>query len=162
VSLTTMSLIDGRATTSFDARGTSSLQPPPKPQRVLACVLCQQRKVKCDRKFPCANCLRSHTQCVPAIQLPRSRRRRLPTNTERSLLDRLRKYEDLLRQNNIEFEPFNTSSEGASRTSNAGHEQDSEEEQREVPSGLDRFTAFWHAMREGVSLTTLAKQYGIN
>lgn len=24
--------------------------------RVLACVLCQQRKIKCDRNMPCANC----------------------------------------------------------------------------------------------------------
>jgi hypothetical protein len=74
-----------------------------KPQRVLACVACQQRKVKCDRKFPCANCLKSQSQCVPSTLAPRRRRRRFP---ERDLLERLRKYKDLLRQNNIEFEAF--------------------------------------------------------
>lgn len=74
-----------------------------KPPRVMACVLCQQRKVKCDRKFPCANCIRSHVQCVPASQVTRRRRRRFP---ERELLDRLRQYEDLLRQHHIKFEPF--------------------------------------------------------
>ena len=43
-------------------------------------------------------------QCVPATLTPRGqRRRRFP---ERELLDRLRKYEDLLRQNNIKFEPL--------------------------------------------------------
>ncbi|CAM1509628.1 Fc.00g033670.m01.CDS01 [Cosmosporella sp. VM-42] len=73
-----------------------------KSQRVLACVLCQQRKVKCDRKFPCANCIKHQTQCVPATQA-RRRRRRFP---ERELLDRLRKYEDLLRQHNVRFEPL--------------------------------------------------------
>lgn len=26
--------------------------------RPLACVLCQRRKVKCDRKYPCANCIK--------------------------------------------------------------------------------------------------------
>lgn len=31
---------------------------PNKPQRILACVLCQHRKIKCDRTFPCANCLK--------------------------------------------------------------------------------------------------------
>lgn len=72
-------------------------------QRVLACVLCQQRKVKCDRKFPCANCVRSGAKCVPAALASRQRRRRFP---ERELLERLRHYEDLLRQNNIEFEPL--------------------------------------------------------
>lgn len=80
--------------------------PPPssssKSQRVLACVLCQQRKVKCDRRFPCANCTKHNVQCVPATQA-RRRRRRFP---ERELLDRLQRYEDLLRQNHVRFEPL--------------------------------------------------------
>ncbi|AEO56556.1 hypothetical protein MYCTH_2058263 [Thermothelomyces thermophilus ATCC 42464] len=36
-------------------------QPGPVPsrkQRVLACELCQKRKIGCDRKFPCANCIK--------------------------------------------------------------------------------------------------------
>lgn len=78
-----------------------------KPQRVLACMLCQQRKVKCDRKFPCANCVKSRTQCVPATLAQRRRRRRFP---ERELLERLRKYEDLLRQNRVPFEPLHKDS----------------------------------------------------
>lgn len=76
-----------------------------KPQRVLACVLCQQRKVKCDRKFPCQNCTRAGVQCVPTAA-PRQRRRRFP---ERELLDRLAYYEDLLRKNNIKFETLHGS-----------------------------------------------------
>jgi hypothetical protein len=71
---------------------------PPKPQRLLACVLCRQRKVKCDRQFPCANCTRLQATCVPATVATR-RRRRPPT--EKDLLKPLRKCEDLLRQNNI-------------------------------------------------------------
>ena len=73
------------------------------PPRVLACVLCQKRKVKCQRSFPCANCVKSRAQCVPATLAPRRRKRKLPT---RALLDRLREYEDLLRHNSITFEPF--------------------------------------------------------
>lgn len=73
-----------------------------KAQRVLACVLCQQRKVKCDRKFPCSNCTKHNVKCVPATKT-RPRRRRFP---ERELLDRLRKYEDLMRQHNVRFEPL--------------------------------------------------------
>ena len=72
-----------------------------KPPRVLACVLCQQRKVKCTKKFPCENCVRAGVQCVPAAQGPRPRRRRFP---ERELLERLRRYEDLLRQNKIKYD----------------------------------------------------------
>lgn len=87
-----------------------------KPQRVLACVLCQQRKVKCDRKFPCANCIKFRTQCVPATLVRPRRRRRFP---ERALLERLRDYEALLRQNNITFEPLPEDSAGEKRSHNA-------------------------------------------
>lgn len=90
---------------------SSTDQPSPmnstKSRRVLACVLCQQRKVKCDRQFPCNNCRRTGSQCVPAGQNPRERRRRF---AERDLLNRLRNYEDLLRQNNVEFDPLHPSS----------------------------------------------------
>lgn len=70
--------------------------------RVLACLRCQQRKVKCDRKFPCAHCVRLKVECQP-VPSARPRKRRFP---ERQLLDRLRSYEDLLRQNKIDFEPL--------------------------------------------------------
>lgn len=79
-----------------------------KPQRALACVICQQRKVKCDRQFPCANCVKSRAQCVPATQVAR-RRRRFP---ERELLERLRHYEGLLRHHNIKFEPMHVDAKG--------------------------------------------------
>lgn len=78
-----------------------------KQQRVLACVSCQQRKVKCDRHFPCAHCLRAGIPCVPASLVPRQRRRRFP---ERDLLQRLRHYEDLLHQNNVDFQPLHPTS----------------------------------------------------
>jgi hypothetical protein len=74
------------------------------PRRILACVLCQQRKIKCERRFPCSQCIHSGSECVPAAALgPRQRRPRFP---ERALLDRLHKYEDLLRDHNIDFEPM--------------------------------------------------------
>ena len=77
--------------------------PAGKPQRVLACQACQQRKVKCDRRFPCANCVRAQAQCVPAGLVPRQRRRRFP---ERELLARIRHYESVLQQHKISFEPL--------------------------------------------------------
>lgn len=77
-------------------------------QRQLACVLCQQRKVKCDRKSPCANCVRTKAHCVPATLAPRKRR-----FAERELLQRLRNYEDLLRRNGVEFESLQEQSNGS-------------------------------------------------
>ncbi|PYH44025.1 Zn(II)2Cys6 transcription factor [Aspergillus saccharolyticus JOP 1030-1] len=74
-----------------------------KPQRLLSCVHCQRRKIRCDRNSPCANCLRAGADCVSAT---RQRRRRF---AERDLLDRLRHYENLLRRNNIAFQPLHPS-----------------------------------------------------
>lgn len=106
-------------TTKGKPLDTSPVMLPPsqisKPQRVLACVLCQQRKVKCDRKYPCANCVKSRAQCVLATQVSRRRRRRLPG---RELLERIRKYEDLLCQNNIKFEPLHRDSGGEMESPN--------------------------------------------
>lgn len=74
-----------------------------KPRRLLACVLCQQRKVKCDHNYPCATCVKARVPCVQATQVPRRRRRQFP---EKELLVRLRQYEHLLTQHNIKFEPL--------------------------------------------------------
>jgi hypothetical protein len=73
-------------------------------KRPLACVLCQQRKIRCNRRSPCANCIQTGVQCVPASLAPRRRR-----FAERDLLQRLRYYEDVLRENNIAFEAMHTS-----------------------------------------------------
>lgn len=95
-----------------DLGTTGTPPPPPKPQRILACIDCQQRKIKCDRKTPCQNCIKSRTQCVPATQMKRERKRRFP---ERELLERLRKYEDLLRRNGVGFEPLHKEKEPKDR-----------------------------------------------
>ncbi|KAK8001705.1 hypothetical protein PG991_013927 [Apiospora marii] len=95
--------------------------PVPKPSRVLACILCQQRKVRCDRIFPCANCVRQGAVCVPAGQIPRERRKRFP---EKALLERLRYYEGLLRQNRIQFVPLHNQdaeSDDAQCNTSEGH-----------------------------------------
>lgn len=96
-----------------------------KSQRVLSCILCQQRKVRCDRKHPCSNCIKSRAQCVPATQIQRQRRRRFP---ERELLERLRKYEDLLHQNNIKFEPLHNESASKKEPGSGDGGYDSEDE----------------------------------
>ena len=111
--------------------GPSSSLNRSKPQRVLACVLCQQRKVKCDRQFPCANCVKSRAQCIPATLISRRRKRRFP---ERELLDRLRQYEDLLRQHNIKFEPLHKIPFTEKTSSNPEGGYESDEDQPEAQS----------------------------
>jgi len=119
------------ATTELPAPVSHSPHPADlKPRRLLACVLCQQRKVKCDHKYPCATCVKARVQCVPANQVSRRRKRRFP---ERELLERLRKYEDLLSQYNIKFEPLHPNShlaaEKESPTSNVEGSYHSDDEQ---------------------------------
>ncbi|KAI1132313.1 fungal-specific transcription factor domain-containing protein [Nemania abortiva] len=89
--------------------GASVANTPPDPDSSIvkvtrghSCVLCQQRKVRCDKKKPCSNCVKAGVDCrVVPPQPPRRRKKRVP---ERDLVDRLRKYEALLSQNGIEFE----------------------------------------------------------
>ncbi|KAI1876933.1 uncharacterized protein JN550_001005 [Neoarthrinium moseri] len=70
--------------------------------RGTSCVLCQQRKVRCDKNKPCSNCAKAGVECrVIPPQPPRRRKKRI---SERDLVARLRKYEALLAQNGIEFE----------------------------------------------------------
>lgn len=120
----------------MSTEGTPSDRPSPsqpsKPQRVLACLLCQQRKIKCNRKFPCGNCIKSRAQCVPATQVSRQRRRRFP---ERELLERLRNYEDLLRQNRIKFEPLHKDSTREKEPLELKGDYASEDERLRGPKG---------------------------
>lgn len=63
-----------------------------KPQRVLACNHCQQRKIKCNRVFPCVNCMKANVMCVPSTPAP-TRKRRTPNIL---LQERIKKVEALL------------------------------------------------------------------
>lgn len=85
--------------------------PPPSTQPVIhqkitrghSCILCQQRKVRCDRQKPqCSNCVKARAECIPSTPAaPRRRRRKL---SEMDISARLRKYEHLLRVNGIRLD----------------------------------------------------------
>ena len=70
--------------------------------RGTSCVLCQQRKVRCDKNKPCSNCVKAGVECrVVPPQPPRRRKKRLH---EKDLVDRLKKYEELLKENGVKFD----------------------------------------------------------
>ncbi|KAH6626561.1 fungal-specific transcription factor domain-containing protein [Chaetomium sp. MPI-SDFR-AT-0129] len=71
-----------------------------KPVRILACVLCQNRKIKCDRRFPCSNCTKSGTKCVPSTPAPARKRRR----PNQDLQERLARCEEMIRMSIAEKE----------------------------------------------------------
>jgi hypothetical protein len=91
------------ATPSRTPDSASSARPPsPKITRGHSCILCQQRKVKCDRQKPCSNCLKARAECIPsAPSQPRRRRKKL---SETDLATRLKKYEQLLRTHGVKIE----------------------------------------------------------
>jgi hypothetical protein len=66
-------------------------------QKNFSCVLCAQRKVRCDR-IPggCANCTKARVSCV--YKAPPPARRRKKGERELDITTRLRLYEDKLRQ----------------------------------------------------------------
>ncbi|KAG5919893.1 hypothetical protein E4U42_006393 [Claviceps africana] len=66
---------------------------PNKSSRILSCVLCQHRKIKCDRNSPCANCIKANVTCVPSTPAP-TRKRRRPNH---DLQERLARCEELLK-----------------------------------------------------------------
>lgn len=66
---------------------------------------------------------------MPATLAPRQRRRHFP---ERELLERLRKYEDLLQQNNIAFEPLHRDLNGEEDPSGAKSAYDMDDGQPEA------------------------------
>lgn len=90
------------ATPSGTPEGAPPAPPTPKITRGHSCVLCQQRKVKCDRQKPCSNCIKARAECVPsAPTVPRRRRRKL---SEQDLAARLRRYEHLLKKHGVKVE----------------------------------------------------------
>jgi Fungal Zn(2)-Cys(6) binuclear cluster domain len=78
-----------------------SSNPPTKLPKAYSCVRCFKRKVKCDKHHPCAACLRAKAECI--FRIPAPPRRRHPRTTDEAVLTRLKHYEDLLRENGIEF-----------------------------------------------------------
>ncbi|KAH6895322.1 fungal-specific transcription factor domain-containing protein [Thelonectria olida] len=59
--------------------------------RGTSCVLCQQRKVRCDKNKPCANCVKAKVECRKRLQ-------------EKDLIDRLKKYESLLAEHGVKVD----------------------------------------------------------
>ncbi|KAG7001413.1 transcription factor vrtR1 [Physcia stellaris] len=81
-----------------------------------ACVLCQRRKVKCDKREPCANCTKARTDCV--FRAPTTQRRRPRKSPEAILLARCRRYEELLRGAGVKIESSAAGPDVAQRVEN--------------------------------------------
>ena len=81
-----------------------------------ACVLCQRRKVKCDRRDPCGACRKARAQCE--FRAPAPPRRRARKSVETVLIARIRRYEDLLKGYGVQIEPLSSSAEATRQVEN--------------------------------------------
>lgn len=72
-----------------------------------SCTACARRKVKCDRLIPCSNCSRGRSACIYGTPALSQRHRRRPPDED--LLSKVREYEELLRKNNVRFQPLDNS-----------------------------------------------------
>jgi Fungal Zn(2)-Cys(6) binuclear cluster domain len=68
-----------------------------------SCLTCRQRKVKCDRRNPCSNCMRAARQCsfIPPVR-GKPKRRKAP---KEGLHAKLRRYEEMLKSYGAKIEP---------------------------------------------------------
>ncbi|KAI4626916.1 uncharacterized protein J4E87_004257 [Alternaria ethzedia] len=85
--------------------------PTPNPR---SCVTCRRRKVKCDKKDPCSNCLRAKIDCIFPGPGRAPRKSRKPPDAE--LLERLRRLEGVVTSLNAQVE---------------GHEQEAADREKE-------------------------------
>jgi len=111
----------------------SAPAPPPTEQAVMkltrghSCVLCQQRKVRCDKLKPCANCKKAQVECRVVPPQPPRRRKKKPH--ERDLIERIRRYEALLSQAGVNFDPIAHELVASSKPSDGGDDGVGELEQ---------------------------------
>jgi hypothetical protein len=82
---------------------STSNNPDSKPPQKNACASCARRKIKCDRQEPCSNCIKSNIACDFSLRVAPARSRKRPANED--IHARLHRYEELLRKNNIDFDP---------------------------------------------------------
>ena len=75
----------------------ANTDPPRGTQHPLSCTHCRQRKVKCDRLYPCQHCQRSNLTCVFPERARHPRKKRDgPKASNDELLHRLRRMEELI------------------------------------------------------------------
>ena len=70
-----------------------------KSPRILSCMLCQQRKAKCNKRNPCSLCTKTGVQCIPST--PATPRRRLKTRANGDVYKRLVRCEELLKGHRV-------------------------------------------------------------
>ncbi|KAL5089004.1 hypothetical protein Trisim1_006148 [Trichoderma cf. simile WF8] len=72
-----------------------------------SCLSCRQRKVKCDRRTPCLNCVKAERQCSFVAPVRGKRKRTKPPRE--TLHARVKRYEEMLKAYGAKIEPCDDS-----------------------------------------------------
>lgn len=83
-----------------------------------SCLLCRQRKVKCDQHDPCSNCVKASKECSFIAPVRGKRKRTKPPRE--GLHARLKRYEDLLRSYGAQLEPAGDEAEDSGSEADDG------------------------------------------
>lgn len=67
-----------------------------------SCITCRRRKVKCNKQYPCSNCLKAHIDCIFPAPGRAPRRPRKPPDGE--LLARLRRLEGVVQSLGVQVD----------------------------------------------------------
>ncbi|KLJ12378.1 hypothetical protein EMPG_09543 [Blastomyces silverae] len=112
-------------------RPTPSLPTHPGSSMPYSCVLCYQRKVKCDRHDPCSACVKAGASCM--FRAPPAPRRRKKNSPESALLSRLKRYEEILRNHGINFDGSQDCVQETRKTSSSGPAADAPDRGTNLP-----------------------------
>lgn len=144
---------DRNATSPASGR-TASSAPPPAP-KLRSCVVCRNRKVRCDKQSPCSNCRRANVACVFAStdRPPRWARRleRLTKNAATSnapapqhadpavdkVMDRLRNLENLVKELSGQLEQAHAAASSAGDGSSGPNSPGSSTQNRDAEHQRD-------------------------
>ncbi|KAF2006287.1 hypothetical protein P154DRAFT_517921 [Amniculicola lignicola CBS 123094] len=110
-----------------------------------SCVTCRKRKVKCDKKQPCSNCVRAKIECIFPGPGRAPRKSRKPPDGE--LMDRLKRLEGMVHTLNAQVEEHEQ--EAADRENKNKSRQGSQEA---CPSGTQQACPFEGARNASVAV----------
>jgi len=148
-----------RHDTSSSSPSTVNNGPTGPPTHHRSCLTCRRRKVRCDKRHPCANCSKSSIECVFPNPGRAPRKARKPPDTE--LLARLRRLEGVVQSLGKEVDADGGLEEkvpiakGEAQASNAIVDRGDKEIQQD-----DRGRTSVGCPSKGLSTKTLEKDFG--
>ncbi|KAI0137073.1 putative C6 transcription factor [Xylariales sp. AK1849] len=101
------------------------------------CLVCRQRKVKCDRRSPCSNCVKAGKQCsfIPPV---RGKRKRTKPPRE-GLHAKLKRYEEMLKAYGAKVEPMEGFDDFDSETASQPEDEMDDDVESQNTSRNDHF-----------------------